>query len=288
MVEADFPPPRYRPECTQHHRTANGRGFGRQSPGVDFEPLATRVAQLGISAVRLLVNPPRVLPDQSRGPCDSGTGWSTVGLVELWKDSMTHPVPWISKIGVGVILDPGLPPLAQIGPQVRPRHVDQRPDDRVATGVNRAQASQPRPSGQLQNKRLRLVIFGMADRDDICSRLTRGAPEEVVPDSPPGILEREPLAGCIAGHIEGFHDEGKAATGREVAAKRFILLGVRANLMIQVGNAGDPEATVTREFLKDQCQRNRIGSAGQPNEDAAPWGDQIVASNTPANLLQEG
>ena len=117
--------------------------------------------------------------------------------VEFRQHDVADTVARILQVRVGLVLHPRFAARGQIRPQVGPRHVQQRPDDQPAPGIDAAEAGQPGAAHQLQQERLGLVVLRVADGDAVGPGSAGGPAEKVVADPAGCILERQATCSSI-------------------------------------------------------------------------------------------
>jgi len=82
-----------------------------------------------------------------------------------------HPIPRHAQIVVCFVVDKGNRLFTEERLQVRAPAVEQRPNQVCASRVHRTKSSRSRPPKKSEQKRLRLIVAGMAKRDHVSAEL---------------------------------------------------------------------------------------------------------------------
>jgi len=145
--------------------------------------------QLRKFRIGLLVEPRCVFPNEGCGSCQGRSGAAAGRPVELRNNPVPEAVARILLVRVGLILHPRFPSLLEEMTKIVSSGLEQRPDDRVAPGIDATQPSQPGPPHQFEEERFRLVILRVANGDAAGAQFRSGALEKVVSDTTRRILQ---------------------------------------------------------------------------------------------------
>ena len=109
--------------------------------------------------------------------------------------------------------------------------------------------------------------------------------QEVVAQSPRGVLTIQPLCRRLARHVDRLHCDRKVHRIGKAATERLIAIRCRPQPMIQMRETGDGEATVLGQLAQDEREGNGIRAAGQAHQDTAADRTQTMSLNGAADVL---
>src|SRR5437879_5701614 len=123
------------------------------------------------------------------------------------------------------------------------------------------QPARTRPANEPQEKRFRLIVARMAERDDLSVQALTRAIEEFVPCGACRILERSALASRTSRDIFRVDDDWKPELGGERRAESLICVRFETKLMIEMRDARDLEIAGRGQLAREMRERHGIGSA---------------------------
>ena len=167
---------------------------------------------------------------------------------------MADPVTRVVEILVRLVFDPALSPCFEIPAEVAAAHLDQRANDDITARVDSAEAGEPGPPNELEQKGLCLVVASVTDGNPAGGSRLRRSMKEVVPEPARGVLYGQPLCLGVRADVDRLHGDGKAETFRQLTAKLLVAGGGAAKAMVQMGKRYDCEAVLLGKFLKKQGQ----------------------------------
>ena len=117
---------------------------------------------------------------------------------------------------VGFVLDERLRPLREPGAQLLPAAAEQRPDDGAVARMHAGETARAGAARQPQQDRLRLIVAGVAERDDVGAGGDARPLEERVARrrAPRPRLDRRSRA-ARAAHVLAIDEKGQAERRRE-------------------------------------------------------------------------
>jgi len=192
-----------------------------------------------------------------------------------------------SRVGVRCIFAKARTSLFEVAFDLPPPYFDEGADDSaVFDGMNRSKSAGARTAEKAQEKRLRLIVEGMAYGDSLRAELCRLGFEELVAGVPALVLDRALAFACALGHVGTARCEGKRQPFRERAAERLVLFGLRAKAVVQVGeNQRDPEARFQLE--EELRERDRIRASGKADEHPVARMDHSVSLDGPDDFRRQ-
>jgi hypothetical protein len=153
--------------------------------------------------------------------------------------------------------------------------------------VHRSEAARASAPDQAKQERFRLIVFRVAECDDVGARFDASPFEERVARSPRCVFDGPVLARGKRTDIAAIREERPAERSGDIAAEPLVGVGGRAQLMVEM-REGD-EANLPRGVERsDQVrQRHRIGTAGQRDEDTRTRRRELVAPNRPPDGVEQ-
>ena len=200
---------------------------------------------------------------------------------------MPDTIPRVRQIAVRLVIDPRFAPRVQVVAQLGAGRIEQRPDDRLPTRVDPAEAGQSGASNQLQQKRLCLVVARMADGNPVSPDVCRASVQEGVARAPRCLLDAQPLGGRVVSNISATDDERQIDPCREFAAELLVAVCGRAQTVVEVRQAGQTESTVRRQLPEDEGEGNRVRAARQGDEQTGSWRAEVVPPDRAPDLLEK-
>jgi hypothetical protein len=119
----------------------------------------------------------------------------------------------------------------------------------------------------------------MAERHEIRRELDAGALEEGVARGAARILDRSAFARGTRGDRLAIRGHRHVERARSVSDERFVAVRRRAELMIEVRDAGKPEVAGAIELGEDVRERHRIAATRHGGDDARARRHEIVLAN---------
>ncbi len=287
MVESDLSTAGHLPQRFEQDPPPQGRGLGGKTGRVDLDAVRVEGRERRQPRLAQLIQPKTILPHQPRCPGDGRTGRATACPVQLGQDDVAHPIARVGQVVIGLILDPGLATARQIRPEVGAGHVEQRPDDGSAAGIDPAQPSQPGASRELQEKRLGLVILRVSDGHHPGADRDRCPLQEFVSQAACCIFEREPLRGSMDPDIDRLDRNRQIERRGQRTAEGLVTYRARAKLMVEMRQAGDSESAMLGQFQQEQCERDGVRPARDTDEQSASGWQQAMLPDGPPDVLVE-
>ena len=180
-----------------------------------------------------------------------------------------------------------------------PRRVDRWCSSQILTttakqrpykaAVSRMHASEPARAGpacQAHQHRLRLIVAGMAERDDIGSRRQTGTLQKLVACRSRGVLDGTPLAARASRHVTPIGDEDEVERRRHAGGEPFVAVSRRAELVVEMCHAGEAHVTGVSQLAQDVDERDRVRSAGQRREHAGVGGNQVMLTDEVTDAIE--
>jgi hypothetical protein len=278
--------------CRSPHRLEEDppqhrRRLGSQKAYINLHAIGADGRKGFKTAPSELVQPLGVLAEQAGRPGNRRSCRSSGGSVEFGQDYMAYTIARIFHVVVALVLDPCLAASPEVRPKITPRDVEQRPDDQPALRIDAGEAGRSSPPHQLQQKRLCLVVLRMPDGDAGRSCPGGRPPQEIVSKAAGGVFARQPVRACVSLDVESFHDDGQVKPPGKFAAERLIPPGRRPKLMIEMGQAGEGERVVLGKIEEKQREGNRVGAAGEADEQTRAWRAEGVPPEGFPDLLVE-
>ena len=163
--------------------------------------------------------------------------------------------------------------------QLDTAQIDERPDDLLATRMNRGQTAGPGAADEAEQHRLCLIVARMSDGDDVGLPALADTLEKCVAHLARRLFQRTATPGGDFGDVTEFDVERHPAVFGEARAELGVAIRVgAAQAVVQVGQAGEVNHASGRQFGHQQCQRDRVGPARHGDDHA-----RAVAAQRPAS-----
>jgi hypothetical protein len=256
MLEPNFTVWRNQTQSRQNHSSPDWERFCQQCRYVDREARITPNNEGIDSAIRQFIEPLTIFSDNGGCSCNGRAGGRTTRQVEFGQHLSPNAIAGIAQIFVGLVVDPALTTRLQVTTQLCSPHLQQRPNNRVTTRVDSTETREARPTNELEQEGLGLVIPSVTDSDAIRRDRFSHSVKEVVPQSTRGVLHRQPLSLRVRGDINGLHSDREADTLSEIPAKLFVAPGRAAKTMIQMCQRHDAESVVFGKLPEQEHQRD--------------------------------
>src|SRR6185503_3958007 len=226
--------------------------------------------QFPVAAGGQLIEPLRVLARQPRGACNRGTRRAVGGTVQFGQHDVADTVPRVLEVVVRFVVDPTFAAAGEVAAQVRARDVEQRANDAAAPRMNARKASEPGAANQLQEKRLRLIVLRVADRDAVGAQRVGRVLHKVVSDPAGRIFDRQVPAAGVRLDVLVLHNDSQSDTARQIAAERLVAVGRRRWFKWAI------PASVKLPFSANSRSRKRRATESEPPDrpisTRVPWG----------------
>src|SRR5262245_226719 len=150
-----------------------------------------------------------------------------------------------------------------------------------------AKAGESGAANQLQQKRLGLVVTGVAHGNSVRRDRFGNPVKKGVPQPTGGVFDRQSLRGRVRSYVNGLDGQWKTDTFGKLAAEPLVAHRRASKAMIQVGEGDDREPMVFGKLLEQEHERNGVGSTREADQQASARRAEIVAANRAADLLME-
>src|SRR2546430_2061250 len=174
--------------------------------------------------------------------------------VDRREERLTQPVAGETRVRVGRVAAGCEMEPAQVGLDVVPRDVEQRPGKVAVAPAHRAEPARTAAAKQVEEEGLHLVIPRVAERDGGAVRLGCRLPEEGMPGG--------------RGGVSRVRGAGRRARGMKVKAPRRRHRGDEVAIILAVGpptvvemRDGEMKRQCRKNLAQDGKQRQRVGSA---------------------------
>src|SRR6185503_4858716 len=112
---------------------------------------------------------------------------------------------------------------------------EKRPNHQARSGMHPAQATRTRAAKQPQQKRLGLIVAGMAHRHNRGAQPRGGAAKKLVTRGVGGLLDRYAGLASEPSHLDALHVDVDGARGGQPPAELLVPVGLgAAKLMIEM------------------------------------------------------
>ena len=180
--------------------------------------------------------------------------------------------------------------LFEVGENLGPRRLEQRPDDAdpfaLPHGWNPRQPVQAAPAQQSEEDGLRLIVERVPRGDGRGSDLFRDARQESVPEAAPGILQGEPLARGEGPGIRRFGVMGQTERLAQRRDERRILRCAPPQPVVEVGDV-ERRAHFAAERNHGVDKGRRVGASGHGDHDRLSTGQHGVSPNRLPDAVHE-
>ncbi|HUK35390.1 MAG TPA: hypothetical protein VLV86_15850 [Vicinamibacterales bacterium] len=147
-------------------------------------------------------------------------------------------------------------PLGKECAQFTPSAVEQRTNDSSVPRVHARQPARTRTAQKSKEKRLGLIVAGMAHRDRVSGEMPARSTEEFVARSPRSTLDRMSFAPRALRDGLTFDKEGPAQLLSHRSAERFVATSVLPQLMIEMRDPHDRQLTGVLQHPQQMRERD--------------------------------
>lgn len=269
MLQCDFAQISDFPERFEQNSSPDRFGLAGELRRIERQAFPVDAGELAVPPVRQVVQPRSILTRQAGGTGDRGRNYTSIRRIEFRNYSMPDAIPGIRQIGVRFIVHPRFAKAGEVLAEVAPRGVQQRTNERSPAWIDATQPGQSGTANQLQEKRLRLVVPGVASGDPVGAKVRGAAVQECIPRTACGFLDAELFRRCIFGDIHGVDHSADSQPLTQGAAELLITGSGWTQVMVEVSETGNIEASIRRELAKDERESHRVRATGEGDEHTA-------------------
>lgn len=173
--------------------------------------------------------------------------------------------------------------------KIGPRRIDERPDDATGSRADSGEAAGSGTADEPKQKRFRLVVERVPDRDHVSRQSIRSGLEEGVAQLTRHVFDRS--TGLLRGtrHVCPANLNRQPERYREVSTKRLVVVGIHApDLMMKMCDTSHDQVTGRLQFAQQIQQRNGIGSARERDEHTIASAQQAVLVDRAPDARRKG
>jgi len=185
-----------------------------------------------------------------------------VDRFELRNDDLPQTNPRQRLVVVcGIIVIPEVS-LVAVSPGVRASEREERSDYFAALLWNSGKPGKPRPSGQVEENGLQVVVLGVGGGDEVRASLKGDLTKKGVPSLAPCLLNTDSAIFDDLGNVRLAYDNRNVTLRTEVLTPARLVVCLRSLTMVEVG--GDTVMPNLRKEMQEAC---RISAATVADQD---------------------
>ena len=196
-------------------------------------------------------------------------------------------VPRNGHVVVRLVVNEGDRQGSEIVPKLGAPAGQERTDKDAAAGMHPGESARSGTAHKAEQNGLRLVVAGVAERDEIRAEMPPGALEEIVAGGARRRLNRLPIRCGTGGDIGAIGEDRHAELRGEGGGVLLVTVGRRAELMVEVGEPGHAQLAARLEIEKQAGQGDGIGPARNGGHDPVLREQEIVFADKTADTIEQ-
>jgi hypothetical protein len=166
--------------------------------------------------------------------------------------------------------------------QLGPPAIEQRTDDEATARMHRCEPSGAGAPQQTQQKGFGLIVACVPQRHDVGAQLGSRTIEETISCRPRSVFNRAVFPSRDCTDILAPGHETIAERRRHPDAKSLVLIGLRAEPVVEVGQSRYAQLSGAREAVQEMGKRNGVRTTRDGDEDGGiPCGELVPPDCAP-------